>query len=487
MSYICRLHTLTNNKPVLVEVYSDESQLTNTLLSEIVEGLIQQIKNELDTSNFQESQERNLRQEILNYLENGYSSLQNETCTCINPTFLDSTAKHWAVQLCGHPFEEYLPLEQQPAAGESFLGHCLQTLKERLTLIRNTVQNLSLTFHIGEALEFCYHQHQTLEFDLINSLHLCDKLGLANLLVATRLILASHSSAVVLTETMMCSTLSLSTVEYIQNALCAPLSMIATTYGLSLMNHVLLGNPLPFAGRRVSLPLTWKHAPRCSSLTMTLSPCVFRVLGQLQRSCFGSNSSCTPFTYGHIVESLVSSMCWKEADRVQLLQPRFDPHFELAWRTVLDWYGGLGVLQMTGTLSSIPEETESKHVRLVLARPDGRYYYVDDVVCVTDRDGVNLAVTFLLPRDDSLDLESSLVHVEDVLSGAALTTCGPLSRFSARPKTSSSMASLRQHPREIPSDGGALLLESCREFEDRYELEIRLPAAQQLHSKFIYA
>ena len=277
------------------------------------EELVQQIKTVIDVHNLPQTFEKDILHVIGNYFKTGNSDLNEETDIFINPTFLETSTNCWSVLFSAHPYEEYLTITKETVPQKAFLHHCHEMLRKRLTLWRALEPTISLTFHIGDALDLCYHR-LTDKFDLIDASSLCDRVGLVDLMTATDLCLCDDGNAVLLSEKLVLSSSTICIAEYVQETLCSPLSMLATIYGLVLSNHVLLGNPVPLTQvRRVCVSLTWKRSHH-SNLTMTLTPSISSIIEQLYRSY-------SLFTYARVATALALRFHWKEGDYSAIFQP----------------------------------------------------------------------------------------------------------------------------------------------------------------------
>jgi len=447
--------------------------------SQVVEGLVQQIKTVIDVYNLPASLEKDILHVIGTYLETGNNDVNAETKVCINPTFLQASAQRWSVQSSAHPYEEYLTIMKATLPDEGFLRYCHQDLANQLTLFRAFDKSISLTFHIADALDLCCHKLAE-KFDVIDACNLQDHTGFSNLISAADLRLYNHPDAILLTEKMVCNSATISIAEYIQEALCAPLSMLATIYGFSLVDHVLLGNPVPATQvRRVSVPLKWRRARR-SNLTMVQTPSISSVMDQLQTRCFHPTirwaESYSPFTYGRITSSLMSRFSWKASD----FQPKFSPFFEVSWKTIVAWRDGLEIIQWSYSFASTNSAVQPRQLRLVLidsSSPDERHF-IDDIYHELDTEKKTIVVSFLLCKDHGFNSAETLVHLEDVSSSEPSSSAALLKDFSCSEFAYSK-------PYEQDSNlFSSIPTNACEEFEDRYQLEICIPDVQDFNGKF---
>ena len=451
---------------------------SNFSSSQVVEGLVQQIKTVIDVYNLPTTLEKDILHVIGNYLETGNNNLNEEIKVCINPTFLKASTQCWSVQSSAHPYEEYLTVMKATLPDEGFLPYCHQNLANQLTLFRTLSKSISWTFYVADASDLCYHK-LTEKFDVIDACNLHDPPGFVDLISAADLRLCDHPGVILLTEKVVYTSTTISIADYIQETLCAPLSMVATIYGFSLTDHVLLGNPVPaIQVRRVSVPLQWKRAHR-SNLTMSLTPSISTVIDQLQTRCFHPSiqwaESYTPFTYGRITASMMSRFNWKESD----FQPKLSCIFQLAWKTVLAWCNGSEMIQFSYSFASTDSAVELGQLRLVLVdsnSPDERHF-IDDVKRELDTETKQIAVSFLLLKDHGLKVAETRVYLENILSSELSSSAALLKDFSCQDFTCS---------KPYGQDSNlfsSMPANSCEEFEDRYQLEICLSDVQQFDGK----
>ena len=459
--------------------YNKDTSDINLSSSQVVEGLVQQIKMVIDVYNLPATLTKDILHVIGSYLETGNNDLNEEIKVCINPTFLHTSTQCWSVQSSAHPYEEYLTIMKATLPHEGFLRYCHQNLANQLTLFRDLEKSISSTFYITDALDLCYYK-LTEKFDVIDACNLHEQTGFVNLISAADLRLCDHSDATLLTEKMVCTLTTVSIADYIQEVLCSPLSMLTTIYGFSLTDHVLLGNPVPATQvRRVSVPLKWRRAHR-SNLFMSLTPSISSVMDQLQTRCFHPSirwaESYSPFTYGRVTASLTSRINWKEADFL----PTFSSSFRLAWKTVLAWRDGLEMIQLSYSFVYSDNATEPRQLRLVLIDsdcPDQRQF-IDDIKQDLDVEEKKITVSFLLLKDHGLNDAETLVHLEDILSSEPFSSAALLKEFSCLQFTYSKPCGGDSNP--FPPVASNI----CEEFEDRYQLEICLPDIQQFDGKF---
>ena len=256
----------------------------------------------------------NLTKEMEQYFTTGNSGLQDDSrARCVNPTLLQLNTGKWLVFYACCPFVGYasLPLKELDQSGEKnriAFEYCRAELKKLLIAFRKKQQNVTFHFHLCDPLVFCY-QDSAQSFDIIEaSSCVVDFFGLGNLLTAAPRKLRSDQS-VLITESVMW-TLSASDVSrHLQTALCCPLSLIPTIYGLNLMDNVEMG-PDTFISTRNSprsfSRLRWKRAQPFEGVVLTMSPQLEQCLERLKKLCFLVKSpssgsrvgmSCTMLSY----------------------------------------------------------------------------------------------------------------------------------------------------------------------------------------------
>ncbi len=319
-----------------------------------------------------ESAKPKIRQEIRQYFQAGSCRLQNENkMACVNPTMLQPTTHRWFVHYTLCPFDGYAPLtkEELDTSFKSgiLIQSCQKILKSLLSSYRERMDDVKIFIHLEDALEFCYAETNDV-FDLIDCSNLADQVGLANLIVAASRRLSDAPGAVLFTESMTWNTLATSLLQYVDEALCAPLSMIPLIYGLRLLNHVELGTPAPVNVDRFSmmepLNLCWQKAPSFRNMSLQASPTLTRCLNRLASKCFVVANeqskrkpgelvercgmrSYTPLTFNYIVDSMIQRVGgdrWFEDARDRLDIPS---SFHLNQITTEAWKNGEAIIKFS--------------------------------------------------------------------------------------------------------------------------------------------
>ena len=288
---------------------------------------------------------------------------------CVNPTMLDPTTYRWQVHYELSPFYGYLPLTREELDTSNDKGilirTCQKILKNLVADYKKRIDGVKIFFHLEDAVEFCLSE-STLVFDVIDCSNLADHIGLVHLINGCEKILADTPGAMLFTETMVWKLLGPSGLEYVEETLCCPLSLIPTIYGLQLLSHVELGSSKPtnnLLGNKIPpIMLCWKKAPIFQNVNLSPSPDLNRCLNKLAQRCFlpqnlqnckvsmkstaptagaryflGELLSLTPFTFSYVVNSMIARvgggdpLCFR-ADAVEL-----PPVYNLSRRTLKAW------------------------------------------------------------------------------------------------------------------------------------------------------
>ncbi len=217
------------------------------------------------------------------------------------------------------------------------------------------------------------------KFDVIDTSNLADHVGLANLINAYNKRLLDLPEAMLFTESMSWKGLATSLLQYIEETLCSPLSMIPTIYGMRLADHVELGASAPVNLNRVMLVptvnLCWKKVPIYHNIVLHSSPVLVRCLNRLASECFTlpypnkkvtSKEQCgmisySPLTFDYVVDSIIqrtggnpASAEWLKSAR----QANIPEVFNLAQKTADAWKDGRLVLKLTADIEmKTPDQT----------------------------------------------------------------------------------------------------------------------------------
>ena len=328
---------------------------------------------------FPSSLRQKIEEEARPYYSTGSCRIANGMGNvCVNPTMLDPTTYRWQVHYELSPFYGYLPLTREELDTSNDKGilirTCQKILKNLVADYKKRIDGVKIFFHLEDAVEFCLSE-STLVFDVIDCSNLADHIGLVHLINGCEKILADTPGAMLFTETMVWKLLGPSGLEYVEETLCCPLSLIPTIYGLQLLSHVELGSSKPtnyFYGLIPPIMLCWKKAPTFQNVTLNSSPDLNRCLKKLSQRCFlpkhlqnckvlmensektgarhflGELLSLTPFTFSYVVNSMIARvgggdpLCF---DAVEL-----PPVYNLSRRTLEAWKNNETLLQFSSAM-----------------------------------------------------------------------------------------------------------------------------------------
>lgn len=414
-------------------------------LAEVWEWLFSQTIKEMDLSHLPGYHARAITEEMRTFFETGNCSKNQEIKVCINPLFLEPKTGQWGLVALSSPYEAYLNLSQLPEKSE-FLSSCKSVLSDHIKAYRKWLsKEVTMSFHVGDAFELCYGGAWINLFNIVDCSKLPDQLGLANILSAARITLADDSRAIISTHSSPWRDTSSpdrypSSYEFVEDSLSATIQMIPSLYGLTLMNHVRLGNPRPLRKTwRASVRLQWRRSPCFTNLRIKLEGAIEKFFVDLQRRCFtGSESqktnlyeSFSPLTYCYLLASFTERVELSESDRKSLEEPSLlEPSSKLAWNTLLAWMKGNKILHMKINLTQTIVEEGQGQLRLILASRNG-----DQVHCFENfdlsRDGDNLKVNFMLLEEHHLELENMVAYLAHDIATSSVTCCCPLSDASS--------------------------------------------------------
>lgn len=273
----------------------------------------------------------------------------------INPTMLEPKSKRWIVHHTICPFNSYLPLPlnnelnpQKANEGCAATYYCQGVLQTRLHLYQKKKEKIKWVFHLGDPIELCYSLTEL--FDAIDCSGLSDEVGLANLVNAAGRRLSQEPESVVLLETSTWTRLAPTVVSYLEEALCAPLSMLPTIYGLRLADPLPIGASIPPESlTRTTVCLTLKRTHSYQNLKLDFVSSFRPWLSRLARRCFSPGQppleevcgmECyTPMTFFYVVGSAAQRMdtTCDALRQVRKLLNEFEDSNLLAWRTLCQW------------------------------------------------------------------------------------------------------------------------------------------------------
>ncbi len=344
--------------------------------SAVVDLISTEVTNQVGIEELSDIVMRKIKEELQQFFQTGSCRLQNGLrMVCVNPSLLEPTIFSWQIHPTLSPFGGFLPLtkdELEKSANQQIMIRSIQKiLKNLVSAYRQRIASVQIHVHLGDAVEFCYSE-KTPKFDVIDCSNLADHVGLINVLTACSARLSDNPQAHFYTETMNWPRLSFFVTEYVEKALCSPLSMIPTIYGLRLVNHVELGAPTLMNLRRTVAPpvlLCWKRAPSFRNIAVSSSPILIRYLEQLADACFDERyflaldlllrgcstpgyDRCgmycyTPLTFHYVLSSMIERLGddgWmkKAVDKLDI-----HPRFNLTRRTAEAWRNGEKILKMS--------------------------------------------------------------------------------------------------------------------------------------------
>ena len=338
-----------------------EAKLKNMdCFSIAVNGLALQLTNLIGIEDLSESVLSKIRNEARRYFKTGICQTQEHSSTvCINPSMLNPKTLNWEIHHSLCPFDGYLPLTREELDTSAEKGimvkSCQKILQKLVSSYRRRIEAVRVHIHLKDAVEYCYSETAE-KFDVIDCSNLADHVGLVNMLNACQARLSDNPDALFFTESMNWLDLSDSVVQYVEKALCSPLSMIPTIYGLRLVNHVELGSmslPNLRSAKAQPVNLCWKKVLPFRNVELSPSPTLKRCLNQLAAICFDAKFPfrvtgvppgvrCgmlfySPFTYNYVVSSMMQRLGGESWLKEALNLPS---EFQLSRRTMDAWREG---------------------------------------------------------------------------------------------------------------------------------------------------
>jgi hypothetical protein len=449
---------------------------------------------------------------------------------CVNPTLLDPTTYRWQVhyQLC--PFDGYLPLtgkELDTSDNKGILIRtCQKILRGFVAEYKKRSDKVKIFFHLEDALEFCLSE-STLSFDVIDCSNLADHVGLVNLINACEKRLMDTPEAVLYTESILWSSLAPSILKYIEEALCCPLNMIPTIYGLRLATHVEFGSSKPLNLNQLtahSFKLCWNKVLPFGNLSLSPSPTLTRCLDQLTQKCFAYSlqvkgdkpgEKCgmvcySPLTFNYVVDSIAQrggrDDCLKN---LKIHQSDFPPTFSIARRTLQAWKNGQSIsklavdiqingLILSGRVTPIPRILLIPFDKFCLIGKDinnspllsePNIYFIDNcelkIKKTRDCEMETINVSFLLVADHGLE-KTHAVYIYDAWTGLPISFCENISKMRVeafhQPYPWRSKGSA--HPL---ANSNGLKVNNCIESEDFFILQIVVECSSENISGYYYS
>lgn len=206
-------------------------------------------------------QPESITKEIESFLKTGNFE-PIDSVACLNPTLLAESLREvkycWDVDYLTCPFDAFFPIsfKDQMASDMKFdsaYSYCKTKLQSLVSELQSRKSRIVFHFYFCDWIEKClFGEEQKFknEFHVIHCADLADRVGLANVLVATNgCLIQDDPDALLLTETScwvnhhVLEKEDPSVAEYVEQALCCPLTMIPTFYGLRQIDHLDLGSP----------------------------------------------------------------------------------------------------------------------------------------------------------------------------------------------------------------------------------------------------
>lgn len=435
-----------------------------------------------DWSHLPEHHHKAISHEMRTYFETGNCFQINQDIASINPTFLDPISGQWAVSPFVHPFEEYLHLKEFPIE-KDFLSSCKKALENQIRSCREWLQEATLSFHLGDSLDLCYRGTWAKSFDIVDCTSLPDKLGLANILNAAKLPLVDDNQAIILTRSSPWQENSSviryeSTKDFVEESLCAPIEMIPSLYGVTLVNPVRLGTAQPLKGKfRNSIRLVWRNSYGYKNICVNLSGAIEQYFEDLQSRCFGTcetlnaelSETFSPLAYCFLTSSFLSRVELSETHRLAIAQPALSPNLQLAWNTLQAWMDGSEVLQVKIQFTNLTiSNDDGRLLRLVLNVNDSGIHFIQNFTFQRESCS-NFSVAFMLLKEHPLDIENTVAYLESTATSNRVTS------FSSMKDWSFSISDFPMPFKAKEVSDTSLL--TCQEFSEFYVVD--LPGIKQ--------
>ena len=477
---------------------------------------------------FPKSLEKKLYEETKIYFDTGYfsSAKRNNSPVALNPTLLEPKTYSWRVDVTSFPFDSYLPLpldELETSASEGIVAlYCQKILKNLVAEYQRKKKSVTFHIHSSDDLQFCLSKSSD-KFDVIDSSSLADKVGLANLILSAFHKLEAHPDAVLLTESMKWESVAKSVALYVEESLCAPLSMIPTIYGLGLSNPVELGSTSLVEKDTIfaypPVTLSWRPTPRSENLPISTSVALECCLKQLEKKCFfkeettdAARKECvglqryTPLTFSLVTTRLTG---FNVKPGTALFQSQIPPRFSFAQRSLDAWahHRPVALVSASKPFSSTLKANFDQNkmvfpattLRVVLV-PCNRYvdqdirsgslktfnwaaeipraHYIDnfDLVYQRNPDGSfrSVQVSFLLPHEHGLE-ETHCGVLVDLESGTTMMFIGAVKDMQQK-IYESPHPTVKQSSTSSSTIPSGLHVVRCEESEQDFSLQIDIDA-----------
>ena len=523
----CEFISLTIGR-LSVKTAEEDRKLTHTAssFSAKLDVLAKQVEEHVGIEGLPDSVKEKIKDEARQYFKTGSCvSLKDESRGFLNPTMLHPTTRKWQVNVFLSPFYGYIPLVKEEQLDTSvnsgiLTRSCLKILKALVSSYRKKMHLVQIFVHLEDSLEFCYRQ--TIKFDVIDSSYLPDFVGLTNIVNACSKILSDHPEAKFFTCTTMWADLAPTIHQYVEKALCTPLSLIPTYYGLRLMDHVELGASTLVNLRKKQHPfnLCWKKAPLYRNLSLTPCETMTAFLQDLAQLCFDHKvlrkysgllpgDECgmmlnSPRTFYYVMNALMERIGGDEKwlDARDLRLPRY---FSVIWLALKAWLDGQPVLKLsTRITSSALKKTYlsscigSPVLRIVLwplsnsGVPLEQLQYIDNFEFKMEKDATDeitsVFVSFLLPLDNDIE-EKYAASIVDFVNGHDIISIGPLKSFQMEKVRGSYSYPLKTTSLETDSateeNASQMVVLNCIEDEFKYVLKIKVEGHDDLAGEFV--
>jgi len=192
------------------------------------------------------------------------------------------------------------------------------------------------------------------------------------------------------------------------------------------------------------------------------------------------------------VQSLHHNHDWERGVEDALFRKSVSPCFQLAWRTLQNWFKGLPVLLF---YSNLPELRDSFHrtntnlirIKLMLRAVNDFHRWIPgeslpqespDDQCVYNLNWNNrsdeIVISFLLIKDHGLDLNTHCLCVFDAISNKIITLIN-LAKLEPKLVVNPNPYSMLQPPRyrdDEEDEVGVLQIDKCYEMEDGFLLDV---------------
>jgi hypothetical protein len=503
--------------------FQDESSF-----SMVIDDLAFNLERSIGLEGLNDSARQKIREEAKQYFEKGSCRLENDIkIVCLNPTLLDHATLRWRLSYSLCPFEGYLPLVKEELdtsiKSKMMIRSCQKILRNLLSFYRkrlNDGKTFELFFYLEDAIEFCYSENVN-KFDVIDCSNIADYVGLANLILAVSGKLSDHPSAMLFTETIRWFDFK-SVKLYLEKALCCPLSMIPTIYGLRLKSRIELGLPEYVDLRRLMTPpveVCWQRAPPFRNVGMSPSSVLDGFLDQLANVCFDAKfplritgvppgMGCgmllyTPQTFSYVVNSMIQRLGGDHWLKKDVRRAEMHPNFQLARRTLEAWKNGQKILKLSAnmptascakmaSLSGIPS------IRLILL-PKAKHgncndffgpnvHFIDNFQLKLEKSSTgfqDVSISFLLIPNHGLEKTHRAIIV-DIPNGSEVVVFESFESVQVENWSFPHPFIPAKTELEIPApEEFHMKVDSCIESEDQFHLKINVISSKSVSGGFV--